>query len=552
MKRSLFGISILTFALASALHVHCSRQVAGGASETENTAVAGLILTRGGGPATHTRVELLPSSYSPVNGQKLPDSLIDTTGTDGRYSFRGIGPGTYSLEAIQLTSGQRCVVQDVATSSSGAPLDLGTDTLRAAATLVVRLPYFMDLSGGYVYAPGTSAWVRIDDSALNNGRVVLDSVPSATYSAIRYSSTGDPSIAEDIFGRVALVPDSVQTVLAGRAGMGMARVILNTSASGAGIAGNNENFPVLVRLTSDNFNFGLAQPGGNDVRFTKADGTAMAFEVERWDDAGRQADVWVKVDTVYGNDSAQYFMMFWGVSIGPTTDSAKSKVASLSTGMVFTGANGYCGVWHLSEEMPGVGAAGVYKDATGIGNDGADMVRSTGRTGIIGYGHDFVDTNDYIEVDSLKNAPGRQITVSAWINLDTLKSYCDVAYKYQWNVIAGSWALFTDSTGYLNFGIFDGARRYGGCGGVRPGQWCYVTGVYDGAMVKAYVNGSAGPATSSTSISLYQKGFFRISGYNAFHGAVDEVCIATVARTADWIKLCYMNQKSPNALVNVK
>jgi hypothetical protein len=40
-----------------------------------------------------------------------------------------------------------------------------------------------------------------------------------------------------------------------------------------------------------------------------------------------------------------------------------------------------------------------------------------------------------------------------------------------------------------------------------------------------------------------------IEGKCPFHGKIDEVRISNVAHGPDWIKLCYMNQKEPDALV---
>jgi len=47
------------------------------------------------------------------------------------------------------------------------------------------------------------------------------------------------------------------------------QLYLNTSASGANVPGTVENFPVLVRLNSGNFDFSQAQKNGNDIRFNK-------------------------------------------------------------------------------------------------------------------------------------------------------------------------------------------------------------------------------------------------------------------------------------------
>jgi hypothetical protein len=41
-------------------------------------------------------------------------------------------------------------------------------------------------------------------------------------------------------------------------------------------------------------------------------------------------------------------------------------------------------------------------------------------------------------------------------------------------------------------------------------------------------------------------------GFAFFKGAIDEVRISNVSRSADWIKLEYMNQKANNALVEFR
>jgi hypothetical protein len=37
-----------------------------------------------------------------------------------------------------------------------------------------------------------------------------------------------------------------------------------------------------------------------------------------------------------------------------------------------------------------------------------------------------------------------------------------------------------------------------------------------------------------------------------FDGSIDETVVSYTARSADWIKLCYMNQKAQDALVKFR
>lgn len=53
---------------------------------------------------------------------------------------------------------------------------------------------------------------------------------------------------------------------------------LNTSPTGADVAGTVTNFPVLVRLRANNFDFSLAKADGSDLRFSKTN-SASGFYV---------------------------------------------------------------------------------------------------------------------------------------------------------------------------------------------------------------------------------------------------------------------------------
>jgi hypothetical protein len=43
-----------------------------------------------------------------------------------------------------------------------------------------------------------------------------------------------------------------------------------------------------------------------------------------------------------------------------------------------------------------------------------------------------------------------------------------------------------------------------------------------------------------------------MEGFGYFRGTMDEVRICNVARSPAWIRLCYMNQKASDALVQFK
>ena len=90
------------------------------------------------------------------------------------------------------------------------------------------------------------------------------------------------------------------------------RIYLNTSSTGADIAGMVTNFPVLLRLRANSFDFSQAKRDGGDIRFTSSSGIPLPYEIERWDSIGREAEEWVRVDTVQGNNDSQFIIMYWG------------------------------------------------------------------------------------------------------------------------------------------------------------------------------------------------------------------------------------------------
>ena len=172
-------------------------------------------------------------------------------------------------------------------------------------------------------------------------------------------------------------------------------------------------FPVLIRLTGSAFDFSQAQTSGGDLRFAKSDNTPLPYEIERWDPAAGMAEVWVKVDTVLGNDNTHAITMYWG----------NPNVADSSNGAaVFDTASGFQGVWHLGE-------AGntVAKDATINGFNGTlyGMTAASSVPGAIGIARNFDGASGYIQMigtaaGKLNFSQNGFYAVSAWVCADTL------------------------------------------------------------------------------------------------------------------------------------
>jgi len=135
-----------------------------------------------------------------------------------------------------------------------------------------------------------------------------------------------------------------------------------------------------VRLTSSNFDFNQARDSGQDIRFSKADGKRLPYQIERWDKGNTKAEIWVRVDTVFGNNAVQYVRMHWG----------KSNVVSQSNGYaVFDTSNGFTGTYHVSGQLSN-SSMNLYN---GVDNGSVDT-----SSGVIAGARAFNGSSQYFQV----------------------------------------------------------------------------------------------------------------------------------------------------------
>jgi len=305
-------------------------------------------------------------------------------------------------------------------------------------------------------------------------------------------------------------------------------------------------FPILVRLNSNNFNFSSAQIDGGDIRFTKPDNTTLPYEIERWDPVAERAEVWVKVDTILGNDTDQAVMMFWGNPQAQTYSNG---------GMVFGSDNGFIGVWHLDS---------VCADATYNRYDGTNFGASD-TDGIIGRAKKF-NGQDSIRISGLMGEPA-SLTLSGWVKVDTTMA------SGQEIVTIGDAALIRADEKVGGYGTGGYAHRFTKNGDtsftkVTSGQniaktgWRHVAFTFNNEthVHTLFIDGAA-IRTDSSSYPIDYSGvgentFIGAHGNNKVHynsrGLIDEVRVGAVARSADWIKLCFMNQRIDGKLVYFK
>lgn len=308
------------------------------------------------------------------------------------------------------------------------------------------------------------------------------------------------------------------------------------------------DFPLLIRLTKDNFRLADAAEGGKDLRFATADGKVYPYEISRWDTVKGEADIWVRIDTLRSDGSGKPIFMYWGnASVAAASNAAK----------VFPKKSGWSGVWHLEET--GSGHAGEYKDATGQfdGTGGGPAGAPSRRDGMAGYGQDFKTTND----PSLITFPGeydpgnQAWTLHMWVKREASdpgvlfsKSDEPVASQERFRIdaIDGSGQQVT----LHRQGMEYATDLY------LPKDVFKMFGfTYDGTEVRLFVDGNEWQTKSWTQGGMAAAkailGAGDESGANGFHGIIDEFWTSSVARKPAYMQVIFENQKPYSKFVTI-
>jgi hypothetical protein len=547
-------ILLVSVACAAFFMLRCA-DLSGGGSEAGNARINGRVMDTLGYPVRNAMVTVLPFDFDPVKSISPSGFNTDTTGTDGTFGITIQKGRTYTIQAVHSTLRTRALLAGVTVGDS----DITTPqcTLNTPGAVKVRIPDGTDKAPGYVYIPGTTVLSTFDAA---DSFTVLDSVPAGIVPAVSYSS-GIISVSTVIRYHVPVIPGDTTTVH-NPLWKYSRRLFLNTTAGGADVSGDVHDFPVLVRLSAKNFTFAQAKADGTDIRFTKQDNTYLPHEIERWDPVAGLAEVWVKVDTIFGNDSSQSITMYWG---NPDVFDSSNGAA------VFDTAAGFQGTWHLGE------TDSLAPDATVNRYNGTGYFTAP-VAGMIGNAQRFNGASSFLQMKGtaqsrLSFPMNGRYTVSAWVYHDTLADSVTylVAGKGELQYFMKTFGLAQSTTQHAHHWEF---TEYHGndiwqAVTLTPAvakTWTYIVGIRDGSNQYLYVNGALAMegyrtfGTGQTAIPRDTSDDFTIGaflhpvtvwdqGYAFFSGAIDEVGVSSLPRSADWIKLSYMNQKEQDALV---
>jgi len=332
-------------------------------------------------------------------------------------------------------------------------------------------------------------------------------------------------------------------------------LLVDASPTGANLTADLTGFPLALSLGAESADlFSQAKPDGSDLRFTAENGTHLPYQIESWDAAGHKAAIWVRLPTVKAGQILN-LRAYWG----------KASAADSSSGpAVFGAADGFQGVWHM----------GSTADASVNGITAQDSGTVADPVGRIGAARSFPNTADAYAAKGAYLALGNPAALNI-TGVITMEAWVKWARSDKHRIIICHGGALKPAAPYetvlgigekLDYraGVWTGKDHYA-ASVVSPsdsGVWVHLGGVYDGAAWTLYRNGEKLSSFASDTGAMPSTGGWRIGAEYAtigtttttgvtryFSGSLDEVRVASVARSAEWFRLAYATQKEGQTAV---
>ena len=291
------------------------------------------------------------------------------------------------------------------------------------------------------------------------------------------------------------------------------KVSINT----VGVMPAQVQFPVAVRLHSGNFDFTGGNVDGSDLRFIAADDkTELKFHIEKYDSVNELAVIWVQLPKIDAADKDAHFWVYSGNEKATASPDAKSTWDSATV------------------------AAFNFSEKTFLQDSSASGVVATGEIGLqksalLGEAAIFNGKPLTIAaIPSLKGASA--FTWSAWVKPANINQSATLVS------FGGALSLKTDGLKLsLNAGKVAG-------GELKASTWQHVAVTVDGTKANLYINGisvatgDVSAVDASTNIKVGE----------AYAGEIDEMELANVARSSEWLKLTASAQGMDSQLLKME
>ncbi len=313
------------------------------------------------------------------------------------------------------------------------------------------------------------------------------------------------------------------------------------------------DFPVLISLIDSDLQ-ARSMNSGYDIFFTDSTGIAkLPYEREQYASETGTLVAWVKIANLSHIDDTVIYMYYGNAESSDQQDSAGGVWDS-----------NFQSVWHSKDNGVATISDSTANASTGTKYGLAGPVETVGK---IGNAQSYNGVDDYISVVSLQALSG-SFTISVWAKVSEGDQCTDNASCTVIGTRSPDDASFDfkfDTGNIIHGDIGDGGDWITTSADVDPGNfsystdtWYQITYAVTPTGYKIYIDGNEVASgsydegaplffDSTHSIFIGQVGY----GEEWFNGAIDEVRISNIARSADWIQTEYNNENNPSTFYSL-
>ncbi len=275
---------------------------------------------------------------------------------------------------------------------------------------------------------------------------------------------------------------------------------------------------VVVRLHSGNFDFTAVNIDGSDIRFiAQDDKTELKYYVEKFDAVNELAIIWVQIPQISGADKDAHFWLYYGNENATSTANPKIMLDS-----------------HLVAKFQ-FSYKALLQDSSPSGLFASGKITAQ-KAGLIGESAVLTGEALVIPANAATNASAG-FTWSAWIKPSALPQTASL-YSQENNVdLAIAAQNLTLKIGEI---VLTG-------GELKPAVWQHIAFTLNAGKAVLYLNGvevatgDVPTVDTATDIKIGE----------GFTGEVDELEIANIARSADFIKLIASSESVDSQLLKI-
>lgn len=309
------------------------------------------------------------------------------------------------------------------------------------------------------------------------------------------------------------------------------KITLDTGSTGLPLTQALAEVPILVRLHDGNFPFLAVKSDGSDLRFIAGDDkTPLSFHIEKFDALLNEAFIWVKVPELRPGAATSFWLYYGNSGAGATRiDDVKGTYDPDSVL-----------VYHFTERgQPAADATSKNNNATNPGTpaDGSMIalgLRLDGKTPVTVPNSSSLTWNN-----------GAAFTWSAWVKFGAPQPDALLFNRAQ---DGRAFSIGLDrNTPFVEVVTASGKFRSPAGVPVSTAGWKHLALSSDGSKLTLFLDGELYATLAASLPALSSPLIIGGNGINAFVGDIDELHLASVARSPEYIKFIALEQGSEKA-----